>query len=117
MQCPKIKIFNPGTRNRLDQPPKIMCSKPPIVMGNFNGNILAQKNAIKGKRPDFQALNTTERATVQFSEHALAKILVIGKIISSISLKTPICVLSTVFYYSKNNLCFGELPKIQPQIV
>ena len=25
-------------------------------MGNINGNVLAQKNAKKGKRPDFQAL-------------------------------------------------------------
>ena len=36
--------------------PKILCSKPPIVMGNFNGNVLAQKYAKKGKRPDFQTL-------------------------------------------------------------
>jgi hypothetical protein len=32
------------------------CSKTPIVMGNFNGNVLAQKNAKKGKRPDLKAL-------------------------------------------------------------
>jgi hypothetical protein len=29
--------------------PKILCAKPPIVMGNFNGNALAQKIAKKGK--------------------------------------------------------------------
>ena len=29
--------------------PKILCAKTPIVMGNFNGNALAQKTSKKGK--------------------------------------------------------------------
>jgi len=36
--------------------PEILCSHTLIVMGNFNGNVLAQKKGQKAKKPDFQTL-------------------------------------------------------------
>jgi hypothetical protein len=36
--------------------PEILCSNTPIVMGNFYGNVLAQKRGQNAKRPDFQTL-------------------------------------------------------------
>ena len=35
---------------------EILCSHTLIVMGNFNGNVLAQKKGQKAKKPDFQTL-------------------------------------------------------------
>ena len=49
----KFPVLGPE-KDRTD--PEILCSHTPIVMGNFNGNILAQKKGQKAKRPDFQAL-------------------------------------------------------------
>ena len=44
------KIFGPVQSIGPKKPKKKKkCSKPPIVMGNFNGNALAQKIAKKGK--------------------------------------------------------------------
>ena len=40
--------------------PKILCFKTSIMMGNFDGNVLAQKYTKKGKRPDFQTLKATK---------------------------------------------------------
>jgi len=34
--------------------PEILCSNTPIVMGIFNGNILAQKRGQKGKKLDLK---------------------------------------------------------------
>ena len=36
--------------------PENLCSHTLNVMGNFNGNVLAQKKGQKAKKPDFQTL-------------------------------------------------------------
>ena len=36
--------------------PEFFCSHTPIVMVNFNGNVLGQKKGQNVKRPDFQRL-------------------------------------------------------------
>ena len=37
--------------------PEILCSNTPIVMGNFDYKVLAQKKCQKTKKLDFQALS------------------------------------------------------------
>jgi hypothetical protein len=56
--APEKEIF-PVLRPEKDRTdPEILCSHTLIVMGNFNGNVLAQKKGQKPKKPDFQVSNT-----------------------------------------------------------
>ena len=57
----KGKISSPGPE--MDQTGlKILCSKPPIMMGYFNSNVLAQKITKKKekKKTDFKVLFTID---------------------------------------------------------
>ena len=57
---PRPSVLKVTAQTEINQTdPKILCLKPHIVMGKFNGIVLAQKNAKntkKGKRLDFQTL-------------------------------------------------------------
>jgi hypothetical protein len=53
---PEKENFRSKDRKKIGPTTKILCSKTPIMMENFNGNALAQKYTQKGKRRDFQAL-------------------------------------------------------------
>ena len=54
--APEKEIFPVQDRKKDRTDPEILCSQTPIVMGNFYGNVLAQKKGQKTKKPDFQAL-------------------------------------------------------------
>ena len=44
--------------------PEILYSHTPIVMGNFNGNVLAHKKGQKAKKLDFQTLHSIWKGCV-----------------------------------------------------
>jgi hypothetical protein len=61
--APKKKNFPVLKLEKNRTNPEILCSHTLIIMGNFNGNVLAQKKDQNAKKLDFQTLLVTEQST------------------------------------------------------
>src|ERR1700679_1633867 len=60
MLCLILAFVSPKNR-------KILCLKFPNMLGNFNGNFLAQKNPKKNQKPDLETLSTTAHSILLIS--------------------------------------------------